>query len=286
MENKVLSKSEIKQYHESGFVIKEVLSELELEYYKDQINNSHLAKLVKVSNKMINAQFLQPRNAIFGLQQIICNKKIHNVCMDLLNGGTAILDGASVLCGRVGVDYRQGWHRDIMQIPARQINTGWFTRSHFHNNVQASIALLPDSCLWLVRGSHKRNFTRTETEAFAGSLKIAPISDIDLPDSLQIRLKPGEAVFYNNHAIHRNYTEALVAERMTIQLGYHSDLFAPTAHFGVINYHEFTDDYLKSLFPEVRKQLMRHIAERNKCPESERHHQQYQDFIMHAFRVG
>jgi hypothetical protein len=281
----LLTKNEVEQYNELGFIIKQILSDPEVEYYKDQINTSHLAKLSAVSDKMVNAQFLQPKNSLLGVQQIICNPSIKRICLEILGGGRAIIDGASVLCCRVGVDYRQGWHRDIMQIPDSQISLDWFSNKYFHNNVQVNLALLPDSCLWLVRGSHKRNFTLIEAETFAGSLKIAPLSDIQLPDSLQIKLKPGEAVFYNNNSIHRGYAGKSATQRMTIQLGYHSNLFAPSPHFGVINHHEFNKSYLDSLFPEVKTELLLHIAERNRYPESEEYYRQHQEFIMHAFRV-
>lgn len=280
-----LTKNEIKQYNELGFVIKQILSEAEIEYYKDQINSSYLAKLSAVSEKMINAQFLQPKNLLLGVQQVICNSLIKQICVDILGGGKAVIDGASVLCGRAGIDYRQGWHRDVMQIPDNQISLNWFSNKYFHNNVQVNLALIPDSCLWLIRGSHKRNFTRIEAETFAGSLKIAPVSDIELPESLQIKLKPGEAAFYNNNVIHRGYAGRSAAQRMTIQLGYHSSLFVPTPHFGVINHREFNKAYLDSLFPEVKAELLLHIAERNKYPKSEEYYQQHQEFIMHAFRI-
>jgi hypothetical protein len=73
--------------------------------------------------------------------------------------------------------------------------------------------------------------------------------------------------------------------RITIHLGFHSALHAPTCHFGVLDHREYTAEYLASLAPEVRAALLRHIAERARHPEVDQYHAWHQQFISKEFEI-
>ncbi|CCW31274.1 hypothetical protein ABLA30_20910 [Xenorhabdus nematophila] len=232
---------------------------------------------------MMNIQFIMPNIGIKEIHPIINNNKIIKICNQLLNGGDIILDGASLFYASKGMDYRQGWHRDIMQIPDEEISDSWFSKKHFHNNIQINIPLYKDECLWFVKGSHCRNFNDIEINLFSGSNKIAPLNSPDINIGENITLTPGEAIFYNNLAIHRGYSEVLKYNRATIQLGYHSNKYEPTCHFGVIDYHKINNDYINSLEPEVRKIIFEHVQERKKWRKSDYYYKLHQEFIKGQF---
>lgn len=284
----MLTQNELLQFKRDGYIIKDVLDKDEIAYYKGVIDGFAEQEMAKKASKMINLQFLQPKACIREMQKVVANKKITQIASELLGGGDVIIDGASLLCAKSGIIYKQGWHRDIMQIPDKDIDLNWFTKEHFHNNVQINIAIIPDDSLWYISGSHNRDFTPLEKEVFQGSLKMSPVSEVDLPDTVHVHLEPGQAAFYNNNGIHRGYagkTGLLNANRNVIQLGYHSNKYEPTPHFGVINQKEFTKEYIDSLEPEVKAVVEAHIAERIKFPKSDEYYLQHQEFITNAFKT-
>jgi ectoine hydroxylase-related dioxygenase (phytanoyl-CoA dioxygenase family) len=257
----ILTPAEIFQYQIEGFVVKNVLAPEDVSRYLDAIKSAR-PRSPNETPKMANIQFLQPETAIRGIHSIITNLNVSAVCRDVLGGGDIVLDGASLFCGERGIDYRQRWHRDVMQLHDEDILDSWFAPDHFHNNIQVNIPLLADSCLWLVKGSQARPFTNKEQTLFRGSRKTAPIDDTDEPIGDQFLLHPGEAIFYNNLTIHRGYGGVLAEDRMTIHLGFHSSRADPTYHFGTLDYREYTDEYLQGLDANVRQTLQMHISHR------------------------
>jgi hypothetical protein len=279
----ILTEAELLQYKIDGFVIKNILAPEEIDLYLNAIRSGRKPRSHDTL-KMGNVQFLQPDTAIKGIHSIISNPLLLSICGEILGGGEIVLDGASLFCAERGVDYRQGWHRDVMQIPDGDIQDSWFSPNHFHNNVQVNIPLRADSCLWLVKGSHARPLSPVEKEVFHGSRKMAPVDDRDAPLGTQFLLLPGQAVFYNNLAIHRGYGGVLADERMTIQLGFHSSRAAPTCHFGVLNYEEYTDEYLKGLDENVSTVLRRHVSRRRIWEDSNRYYQLHRKFVDSSFQ--
>jgi hypothetical protein len=280
----VLTKEEFLQFRQEGFVIKNVLERGDVERYGESVG-ARMAQRSDAAPKMCNIQFLQPAHAIRGIHSIIKHSPILEVCRDVLDGGGMILDGASLFYAEQGVDYRQGWHRDVMQMPDDDILDSWFSPTHFHNSVQVNIPLRADSCLWLVKGSHARQFTEYEKMLFHGSKKLAPVDDRQEPFGDQILLQPGQAIFYNNLAIHRGYGGVLAEERMTVQLGYHSTRAAPTCHFGVLDFREYTHEYLESLEDDVRQMLSEHIAQRLAWQNSDIYFERHREFVENSFQV-
>ena len=279
----MLSADDRQRYHSQGYLIRPILTPIEVRQYVDAIDAA-LAQRNAVA-RMINLQFLQPGKEVRAIQSIICNSAIHAVIADLLDGGEIVIDGASLFCAQAGVDYRQGWHRDLMQIPDEEIDPAWFSDTHLHNYVQVNLALGVDRCLWLVPGSQRRPLDANERALFGDSQKMAPLDAGELPTAKQIVLQPGEAAFYNNNTVHRGYGGVLPTRRVTIHLGFHSTAHAPTPHFGVLDRDEYTPEYLASLDQNVRAMLQRHLTERTLHPRMDVYHALHQQFIAKEFAL-
>ncbi|EPS96329.1 hypothetical protein FOMPIDRAFT_1038193 [Fomitopsis schrenkii] len=91
------------------------------------------------------------------------------------------------------------WHRDDVREKAtedeeRQALSIW------HHGVQWNTALYEDSCLYVVPGSHKT--PRTPEQRALSSTQDPPENPLDMPGAIQVSLKPGETVFYNNNILH------------------------------------------------------------------------------------
>ena len=281
----IIDNKDIAKFKEDGVVIKKLFAIDEVKHLKKAVCDSFVPNYAKKEKKMANIQFLQPRNRIDALQEVAANKDILNACSKLLEGGESIIGGASLFYAEKGIEYIQGWHRDLLHVPENEIDKAWFTKDYHHNNVQINIALNHDENLWFVRGSHNREFTECEKKIFENSKVIADAKYKDLPNAEKIILKPGEAAFYNNNALHKGYGGKLKSERMVVHLGYHSNKYAPTFNFCVINHHEFTPEYLNSLSTSVKKLLKAHIVEKDQHPEVERFYQLHQQFINSAFET-
>ena len=280
----MLTDLDISSFRHNGFIIKPILNANEVSMYLNKVHEE-LKHDMALADKMMNVQFTQPGRCIQGIQDIICNKTIIGICSDLLRGGEIILDGASLLCARSGVSYTQGWHRDVMQLKDEEIRDDWFTREFFYNNIQINVPLIADKCLWFVKGSHARPFNEVEHNVFKGSKKMAPAEPAAEYLGECIALQPGDAIFYNNLAIHKGYAKLLMNDRVTIQLGYHSTKYKPTYHFGVLDHEEYVPEYLDRLLPQVVKMLKAHIEEKQRYCNIKAYHGGHQNFINDAFRV-
>ncbi|ASG67525.1 hypothetical protein fh0823_01550 [Francisella halioticida] len=276
---------DVAKFKKDGVVIKRLFSEQQVEQLKNAVYNSFIPEYVKKEKKMANIQFLQPRNRVDTLQEVAANKDILDACSKLLEGGEPIIGGASLFYGEKGIEYVQGWHRDLLHVPEDEIDNFWFTKEYNHNNVQINIALNHDENLWFIRGSHNRQFTEEEKKVFGDSKVMADVAYKDLPNAEKVILKPGEAAFYNNNALHKGYGGTLKSDRMVVHLGYHSNKYSPTFNFCVINHHEFSTKYLNSLSTSVRKLLNDHIVEKEQHPEVERFYQLHQQFINSTFET-
>jgi ectoine hydroxylase-related dioxygenase (phytanoyl-CoA dioxygenase family) len=277
----MLSEQERDQFRTQGYVIRNVLDAATVARYVDGVEAARRARGER--GKMMNLQFLQPGREVRAIQEVICQPVLHEMAADLLGEGI-VVDGASLFYADAGVDYRQGWHRDLMQVPDAQIDPRWFSADYVYNYVQVNIPLTVDSCLWIVPGSHRRPLNQAEQRLFGDDPRIAPVdAQPELAEGRQLLLQPGQAVFYNNYAVHRGYGGVLQQRRITIHLGFHSRLHAPTCHFGVLDHREYTPDYLAGLAPTVRAVLEAHIAERERHPEVDQYHAWHQQFIKKEF---
>jgi|GEM_PF-912280 len=279
----VLSEEELRFFREQGYLIRKILDDASVARYVAAVDEARRER-GETQQRMSNLQFLQPGKAIRGIQDIICNEDILAVSRDLLGEGI-IVDGASLFYGEAGVDYRQGWHRDVLQVPDEQIDTHWFSDDYHYNYVQMNMPLTTDGCLWIVPGSHRRQLDDEERAIFGISEKIAPVDASELSMGKQIVVQAGEAVFYNNYAVHRGWGGVLKDRRITIHLGFHSTQYAPTLHFGVLDHTEYSLDYLSSLEPCVREALRAHLVERARHPEVNVFHAYHQQFLKQEFKT-
>jgi hypothetical protein len=271
------------RFRRDGYVVADILGADEVAAMLAEIRHSAVLRANAVPGRVANLQFLQPQLRIAGIQGIIHDAGLLSLCRQLLGGGNIILDGASLIVAEPGCAYAQGWHRDTMQIPPGEVDESWFTEAYFHNNVQINLALQDDHCLWFVKGSHARPFTPREALWFGGDRQMSAIDGDNGLGGEMIEVRAGQAVFYNNNALHRGYGPLLEHGRATIQLGYHSDLAAPTCHFCVLNAAEYSDAYLRTLAPEVAAMLLAHRQERDKFPALARFQQRHQRFAAKEF---
>ncbi|MHA6204511.1 phytanoyl-CoA dioxygenase family protein [Dyella soli] len=282
MQTSVLTDAERALFREQGYLVRKILDDAQVARYVAAVDDARRAR--GDAQRMSNLQFLQPGKAIRGIQDIICNADILAACRDLLGDGI-VIDGASLFYGEAGIDYRQGWHRDVLQVPDEQIDTAWFSDDYAYNYVQMNMPLTVDGCLWIVPGSHRRQLNAEERAVFGNTEKMAPVDAPELSGGRQLVLQPGEAVFYNNYAVHRGYGGVLQDRRITIHLGFHSRMRPPTLHFGVLDHTEYTLDYLSSLAPDVREALRAHLVERAKHPEVNVFHAYHQQFLGKEFKT-
>lgn len=278
----LLSDAERASFREQGYLIRKILDDASIARYVAAVEEARRER--GDVQRMSNLQFLQPGKAIRGIQDIICNEDILAVCRDLLGDGI-IVDGASLFYGEAGIDYRQGWHRDVLQVPDEQIDLSWFSDDYHYNYVQMNMPLTADGCLWIVPGSHRRQLNAQERAVFGNTEKMAPVDAPELATGKQILLQPGEAVFYNNYAVHRGWGGVLKDKRITIHMGFHSAQSAPTLHFGVLDHTEYSLDYLSSLAPCVREALRAHLVERARHPEVNVFHAYHQQFLKQEFKT-
>jgi ectoine hydroxylase-related dioxygenase (phytanoyl-CoA dioxygenase family) len=186
-----------------------------------------------------------------------------------LLGEPLIINNASLFAAEAGTCYRLPWHRDVIQIPEEEIDEdALFDPARFHNSVQINLPLHLDETLWVVPGSHRRRNSAAENAAFAGSKHYAPL-DADMPGAIQVALRPGQAVLYNNNLIHRGWNPAFRTPRRSLHLGYHGAQRPPTWHFYLLDETQFTDDYRARMSPEVRAMIDAYFACRREHPRME-----------------
>jgi len=173
-----------------------------------------------------------------------------------------------MLAAEPGHTYNLGWHRDIIQIPQEEIQDYLFSPDWFHNNVQVNMALTDDRCLWAVPGSHRRPNTELEIAAFGGSKHYAPLDTV-MPGGVELRLKPGEAIFYNNNIIHNGFCAKIENPRRTIHLGFHTDTQKPSWHFYLLDANKIDEQFLEGVSPELKEMMIRYRDCRQRYPRME-----------------
>jgi hypothetical protein len=183
-----------------------------------------------------------------------------------LIGGPLVINNASLFAAEPGTTYKLGWHRDVIQIPQEEIDeAALFTPTRFHNSVQINWPLYDDRTLWVVPGSHARPNTPEEEAAFRGSKHYAPI-DAEMPGAVNVHIRPGQAVLYNNNLIHRGYNPRFTVPRRSLHLGYHNARLPPTWHFYLLNEGMFTDGLRARMSPQVRAMIDDYFACRSRYP--------------------
>ncbi|KAH8827193.1 hypothetical protein DL96DRAFT_1605848 [Flagelloscypha sp. PMI_526] len=91
------------------------------------------------------------------------------------------------------------WHRDDIKATATE-EEEVAALGIWHHGVQWNTALYEDSCLFIVPGTHSR--PRTEAQRKLSADSTPPKDPLDMPGAIQLTLKVGETVFYNNNILH------------------------------------------------------------------------------------
>ena len=119
--------------------------------------------------------------------------------IESLLGSPVRYSKVGMLTGGGGKPYVQDWHHDLPN-PTRVVDPAvvfdhepfWFT--------QFNASLKPgDRFLQIIPGSHRRNATPAEAEAFQRK------SDGNLPGEMTVELEPGDIALYNANLWHRGF---------------------------------------------------------------------------------
>ncbi|KAL0090030.1 hypothetical protein J3Q64DRAFT_1727998 [Phycomyces blakesleeanus] len=118
-------------------------------------------------------------------------------------------------------DFDLTWHRDA--VPAETSAEEEIEKLKVpHYGTQWNTALYEDACLYVVPNSHRRVRTPEERD-----ITINDPKSHNMPGQLQVRLLPGQTVFYDNNILHRaayiaaNKRATLHASMGTIEGGHH-----------------------------------------------------------------
>ena len=152
----------------------------------------HLLHPQLSESSVFATSYFHPR--ILGAVQEIIECREDQLVMELYN-----------LLVRPDEDFQLRWHRDDIQWNASDDEEmERLSEPAFH--AQWNLALYDDASLIVVPGSHRRAKTIEERE-----------NDImgPMPGEMVVKLKAGDAVFYNNNIVHRGVYEKDV-ERMTL----------------------------------------------------------------------
>ena len=274
------------QFLTDGYVIVDILDAEELESFR-QIMADLLDVEVRADDGEVHSSSFQHlgdeikdfarenRQYYFHLLTKVGTEPIHHAfhhpkvmeVVEELLGPNLIINNASILAANKGVKYDLGWHRDVIQIPQDEIEEEYlYSKTRFHNSCQINLPLYEEDALWIVPGSHNRVNTPEENAVFGGSKHYSPPSH-EMPGAMPVRLKAGQAVFYNNNLIHRGYTAEVKVPRRTIHMGYHSASKPPTWHFYLLNGDLLTPEYLERLSPTMRTMMDEYLACRKQYPE-------------------
>jgi len=281
---------DIDTYNHQGFLLLDVFPESEAVLIRSQIDeildrnskstttdkgfhsseNQHAGDAIEnFRAKTKHYYFHLLTNELFlPIQHVFHRPEILHTIEQIL-GAPLIINNASLFAAEPGTTYKLGWHRDVIQIPQKEIDEeAIYNPSRFHNSVQINLPLYEDETLWVVPGSHQRKNSPAENAAFGGSKHYAPI-DADMPGAVNVRIDPGQAVLYNNNLIHRGYNQCFTVPRRSLHMGYHCATKPPTWHFYLLNETSFTDDYRARMTPEVRGMIDAYFACRKLYPRME-----------------
>lgn len=282
-----MNAADIARYNEQGFLLIDVIPEAEATDLRRQIDalllpqgrrptdertfhrseNQHAGDpIAAYGSKSKHYYFHLLTDELFlPIQHVFHHPKVL-ATIEAVLGSPLVINNASLFAAEPGTRYQLGWHRDVIQIPQDQIDEdAIYDAKRFHNSVQINWPLYDDQTLWVVPGSHHRRNTAAENVAFAGSKHYAPI-EAEMPGEINVRIRPGQAVLYNNNLIHRGFNPCFSVPRRSLHLGYHNASLPPTWHFYLLDAAMFTDEYRARMSPEVRAMIDAYFACRARYP--------------------
>jgi len=130
-----------------------------------------------------------------------CSDKVVEIVTDLLQCEEKDLQMElfNLLINPLGHEFALRWHRDDIRENATEEEERE-ALGKWKYGVQWNSALYEDSCLYVVPGSHK--VPRTPAQRDLSSTPDPPKDPLDMPGVLQVVLKPGDTVFYNQNILH------------------------------------------------------------------------------------
>ncbi|KAI4525501.1 hypothetical protein K525DRAFT_266009 [Schizophyllum commune Loenen D] len=105
----------------------------------------------------------------------------------------------NILINPTSHDFALRWHRDAVDGTASEEEEARILKVAQYG-IQWNTALYPDSCLYVVPGSH-RVLRTPEQRAHSTDIE-APKNPLDMPGAIRVTLNPGETVFYNSNILH------------------------------------------------------------------------------------
>jgi hypothetical protein len=256
---------DLAQFRRDGYVILDVLTPPHLAELRAAADALMQQERFAIHLKFHYVPLLLPGNVDAKLLEAIDHSVLIENVETILGGGPLALDNASLLAADPGVSYRQGWHRDVLQVPQEYITDEMFSPRWAHNNVQLNLALAEDAAFWAVPGSHVRPNTLGEQQAFGGNKHVSPVG-ATVPGAQCLFLKPGQAVLYNNNMIHRGYCD-FTTPRRTLHIGYHSTCRPPTWHFYNFDDTKLPPEHRMALPPGPRRWMEQRLARRRQFPD-------------------
>lgn len=283
-------KVDVAAYHKQGFLLLDVFPASEVVPIRDQINeildrnskssttakgfyssdNQHAGDAIEQFRaKTKHYYFHLLTNELFlPIQHVFHRPEILRTIEQIL-GAPLIINNASLFAAEPGTTYKLGWHRDVIQIPQDEIDEeAIYNPERFHNSVQINLPLYDDETLWVVPGSHNRKNTPEEVAAFKGTKHYAPI-DAVMPGAMNVKIRPGQAVLYNNNLIHRGFNPCFAVPRRSLHMGYHCATKPPTWHFYLLNDTSFTAAFRARMTPDVNAMIDAYFACRKDYPRME-----------------
>jgi len=130
-----------------------------------------------------------------------CGDELGGVAKDLLGckDDDLQMELFNILVNPNSQSFALRWHRDDVKGTATEEEERK-ALDVTHYGIQWNTALYDDECLYVVPGSHKTVRTPEQRQHSIGSE--APKNPLDMPGSIQVRLKPGETVIYNQNILH------------------------------------------------------------------------------------
>ncbi len=256
---------DLAQYRQRGYVVLDVLAPAELARLRAAADALMAQPRYANEHRFHYVSLLLPGGVEPTLLTALDHAGLLTAVTELLGGGPLIVDNAALLAAAPGVSYRQGWHRDVLQVPESAIHDDMFSPRWVHNNVQLNLALADDAAFWAVPGSHCRPNTAAEQAAFGGTKHMSPV-DATMPDGACLRLRAGQAALYNNNLIHRGYSD-FTTPRRTLHFGYHSARRPPTWHFYNFDDTKLPAAHVASLPPATQRWMAARLARRRAFPD-------------------
>lgn len=178
------------------------------------IMNPQLDMLIDSTTTSLSSQFQQfyGSTPLLEIASLLIGAEVNEMQMELFN----------LLINPASHSFALGWHRDDIRPDVSKVEEQARLDTPTYG-VQFNTALYDDDCLFIVPGTHRR--LRTKPEIEANNAKAPPATrteatqsnteqqqgfapdgswiGVDPPNTLRVKLKPGQTAFYSQRILHR-----------------------------------------------------------------------------------